>query len=62
MFEKLPGFWSNSLAIFNNELCLLNKVFAGVADTETQVCHPVQQRPEMSGFLELCKLVGHRSV
>ena len=62
MFEELPDFWSDSLAVVNDELCLLNQVFAGVANTEPQVCHPVQQRPEMSGFLELGKLVWHQSV
>jgi len=62
MFEELPGFWTNSLAVFNDELCLLNQMLTGVANTETQICHPVQERPEMSGFLELGKLVRHQSV
>ena len=62
MFEELPGFWSNSLGVFNDELCLLNQVFAGVANTEAQVGHPVQQGPEVSRLLELCKLVGHQSL
>ena len=62
MFEELPDFWSDSLAVVNDELCLLNQMFAGVADTETKVCHPVQQRAEMSCFLELGKLVLHQSL
>ena len=62
MFEELPGFWTNSLAVFNDELCLLNQMFAGIADTETEVCHPVQERAEMSCFLELGKLVLHQSL
>ena len=62
MFEKLPGLWSNSLGVLNDELSLLHKLFAGVANTEPQVCHPVQERPKMSRFLELGKLIGHQSV
>ena len=44
MFEKLPGFWSNSLAIFNDELCLSDEALTGIADTESEIGDPVKER------------------
>ena len=62
MPEELSHLRSDSLVIFNDELCLSDEALTGIADTESEIGDPVKERTEVSCFLELWELLAHQSV